>query len=328
MLVTIGLPLLAILVAAMVLLQSGKWAVSAISILARTWRVSEYVLSFVLLAFATSLPELSVGTSAALAGVPDLSLGDIVGTNLVNMTLVIGLVAIISHGATMRDYEHFQKNRIFQMITVLAPLILLLDGTLDRVDGAILLVLFVWNFVRLFDIDDKILGRKVLRPHLAPHTTGPAARGRAVYRQIGLLLLGVIGLILSTHVIVDAAQELAHAFMVPTVLIGVLIVATATSLPELTIGVRSALSGHGGVTLGDVFGSATINCTLVLGVVALIEPIVVDGLSFTLVGIVATIIIFAVAFYALYTKQTISRREGIVLLVCYVLFVASQYWVV
>lgn len=328
MISTIGLPLLVIAVAIMVLLESGKRVVGSISVLARSWRASEFVLSFVLVAFATSLPELSVGVSAALSGVPELSLGDIVGTNIINITLVIGVVAVLNPGTTIRDRDHFQKNRLFQLVTVLSPLVLLLDGTLGRFDAVILLGLFLWNVIRLFDIDDHILGRKVLRPHLAPYTTGAAASGRALYTQIGWLILGVVGLLASTHWIVWSAEELARAFLLPPVLIGVLIIATATSLPELTIGIRSALAGRGGITLGDVFGSATINSTFILAVVALINPIEITGLTFILVGIVTTVVIFCCVFFFLFTKQSLSRGEGIVLLVCYCAFLASQYWVV
>lgn len=309
-----------------ILLICGKLIVRSISVLARSFRVSEYVISFVLLAFATSLPELSVGANAALSGVPELSLGDIIGTNIVNITLVIGLVAVIGGTTSIRDYQHFKNNRLYQLTTVLAPLILLLDGVLSRTDAVILLLLFVWSVIRLLDIDDKILGRKILRPHLASHAAAAAVTGSRILLYMGMLLVGVVGLMFSTHTIIDIAATLATLAGISQILIGILIIATLTSLPELTIGVRSALKGKGGVTLGDVFGSATINSTLVLGVVALIHPIHIADTAFLIIAIITTIVIFSLVFLFLHTKQSLSRPEGSILIACFVLFVLAQIW--
>lgn len=308
------------------LIISGKLIVRSISVLARSLRISEYVISFVLLAFATSLPELSVGVNAAVAGVPELSLGDIIGTNIVNITLVVGMVALVGGTTSIRDYQHFKNNRLYQLTTVLAPLILLLDGELSRIDAVILLALFGWSIIRLLDIDDKILGRKILRPHLAAHARAAGTTGIKVLPYVGLLALGVTGLLFSTHSIIAIAESLATLAGMSQILIGIVIIAILTSLPELTIGVRSALRGKGGVTLGDVFGSATINSTLVLGVVALIQPITVEGTAFLLIAIITTIVIFSLVFLFLHTKQSLSRSEGVILLLCFVCFILAQIW--
>lgn len=315
---------LVLLGAVALLLISGKLIVRSISVLARSFGISEYVLSFVLLAFATSLPELSVGSNAALSGIPELSLGDIIGTNIVNITLVVGMVALVGGTTSIRDYVHFKNNRLYQLTTVLAPLILMLDGVLSRTDAVLLLVLFVWSIIRLLDIDDKILGRKVLRPHLLPHALAVGTSGLRILLYALMLLAGVAILLFSTHIIITIAESLATMAGISNILIGVLIIATLTSLPELTIGIRSAIRGKGGVTLGDVFGSATINSTLVLGVVALIHPIEVVDTAFIAVAIVTTIVIFGLVFLFLHTKQSLSRGEGCVLIGCFILFAVAQ----
>lgn len=315
---------LVLLGAVALLLISGKLIVRSISVLARSFGISEYVLSFVLLAFATSLPELSVGSNAALSGIPELSLGDIIGTNIVNITLVVGMVALVGGTTSIRDYVHFKNNRLYQLTTVLAPLILMLDGVLSRTDAVLLLVLFVWSIIRLLDIDDKILGRKVLRPHLLPHALAVGTSGLRIVLYALMLLAGVAILLFSTHIIITIAESLATLAGISNILIGVLIIATLTSLPELTIGIRSAIRGKGGVTLGDVFGSATINSTLVLGVVALIHPIEVVDTAFIAVAIVTTIVIFGLVFLFLHTKQSLSRGEGCVLISCFILFAVAQ----
>lgn len=314
-----------IIVAVGVLIESGKRIVRSVGVLARRFGVSEFVISFALIAFATSLPEFSVGLNAAFSGVPEISFGDILGTNIVNITLIVGIIAVVGQSITLRDYAHFKANRLYQLTIVLAPLILLLDGSLSRGDGAILLILFVWNLFRFLDIDD-MTERKVLRPHLAEHAHHTASSRREVWWHGGVLVASVVALIGATFAIVWAAQSIAVALAMPTVLIGVLIIATCTSLPELTVGLRSTLQGRGGVALGDIFGAAAFNSTLTLGVVALIAPITLTDVRVVWIGIGFTIAASLLVFYFLHTKQSISRREGMMLIACYVLFIGTQLW--
>ncbi len=308
------------------LIQSGKVVVRSVSQLARRLGFSEYVLSFVLLAFATSLPELSVGISAAIARTPALSLGDIVGTNIVNLTLIMGVVAIVGRSVTVRDYEHFKSNRIFEFLIVLAPLLFLLDGVLSRIEASILLVFFIWNLFRLLDIDDQIFGRKVLRPHLSSAATAGHDAGPSTVRLAGTLLGAVGVLIAATVLIVSSAQQLAVSFGVSEVLIGLFIIATATSLPELTIGIRSVTQAKGGLALGDIMGAAAINATFILALVALIEPIVVPDVTIIWKSLGFTAVAFLLLFYFLHTKRALSRGEGFVLCGWYLLFVLTQLW--
>lgn len=307
------------------LLISGKYIIRSGSVIARSLHVSEYVLSFILIALATSLPELSVGINSALVGVPELSFGDIIGTNIVNLTLVVGLVTVVSGTLTLRDYTHFKNNRLFELAVLVSPLILLLDGTLSRLDGGILLVLFAWNIIRLLDIDDKILGRKVLRPHYAQHAHEPAVSGRWLLYHVAILLVAVASLLTATHILVQGAQALGHVLEIPEVLVGVLIIATLTSLPELTVGIRGALAGRGGLALGDEFGSSAINATLVLGIVALIEPIHIADTQIIITGLAFTVMATVLLFIFLHTKHSLSRWEGMVLCGCYVLFIGAQF---
>lgn len=315
-----------IIVAVVVLIQAGKVVVRSMTALARRFGLSEYVLSFVLLAFATSLPELSVGVNAALAGVPALSLGDIMGTNIVNLTLIMGLVAIIGGSVAVRDYEHFKTNRVFEFAIVLTPLILLLDGYLGRIEAGFLLLLFVWNLFRLLDIDDKILGRKVLRPHLVPATAANARPTLPLYRTVATFVVAVAALVASTFFVVGAGEELARYFGIPDIIIGIVLIATLTSLPELTIGIRGALQARGGLALGDIMGAAAINSTFILAIVALISPIVVSDVRVIWIALGFTAAAFLVLFYFFSTKQSLSRSEGLILVMTYILFIIVQLW--
>ena len=321
---TFLIPLLVIAGAVVVLLESGKRVVRSITVLARSFKLSEYVLAYVLLAFASSLPEFSVGISAALSDVPELSFGDILGTNIINVTLVMGVVAIVGGTVSLRDYSHFQQNRLYQLIIVLAPMIMLLDGTLSRLDGVILLLLGVWSVFRLLDIDDRILGRKVLRPHLSPAVEKVVVTRRQVWWYAGMFIASTLALLAATYLIVESAKTLAEALHVSTFLIGVLVVATCTSLPELTIGVRSVLQNKGGIALGDIFGAAMISSCFTLGIVALISPIVLADTQVVWIGIIFTLGTFLAVYYFLHTKHSLSRTEGYVLVGGFVLFIVTQ----
>jgi cation:H+ antiporter len=315
---------LIIVVAVFILIQAGKRVVRSLGVLARFLHVSEYVLSFILIAFATSLPELSVGINSALLKVPELSFGDILGTNIVNFTLILGTIAIAGGAVQLRDYDHFKSNRLFELTIVLAPLLLILDGTLSRIDGVILLGLFLWNIFRLLDIDDRILGRKVLRPHLTPYADTMVTTWGKFLKHLLIFVVSVSLLLISTMAVVVAVKEISLSIGISKALIGVLIVATATSLPDFVIGLRSVLKKLGGVALGDIFGAAAINSTLTLGIVSLISPIVLDDFKIVWIGIAFTIASFLLVFYFLKSKSSISRKEGIVLVGLYGVFVIIQ----
>lgn len=313
-----------ILVAVYVLIWTGKRVVRSISAIARFLRVSEYVLSFVLLAFATSLPELSVGISSAIAGTPEISFGDVMGTNIVNFTLILGTVAIFGGAIKLKDYDHFKSNRIFELSVVLAPLVLILDGKLSRIDGVILLALFIWNMFRLLDIDDKILGRKVLRPHLSSDVHSTIDSRSEFVKTIFIFAASIAILFISTMVIVFSAQNISTAIGIPHVLIGILIIAVATSLPDLAIDLRSVRRKRGGIALGDIFGTTALNSTLTLGIVSLVSPIVLHELNVVWIGIGFTLTAFLFTFFFLSSKDSISRKEGIALVTLYIFFVATQ----
>lgn len=306
------------------MIQAGKVVVRSLGITARFLRLSEYVLSFILIALATSLPELAVGVNSAILGIPELSLGDIIGTNIVNFSLILGVVAIVGSNVELKDYDHFKKNRLFLMLAVLAPMILILDGTLSRIDGGVLILLFVWNIIRLLDLDDILLGRKVLRPHLSKYVHDSVATWKEFLKHLFLLLSGAAVLITSALFIVRAAEDISIALGVSSALIGVLVIAVCTSLPELIVGLRSVRADKSSITLGDILGSATINSTLVLGIVTLISPITLQNQAIVWVGILFTIASLLMIFYFLKSKHSISRKEGYFLFGLYILFVLTQ----
>ncbi|MDX1535175.1 MAG: sodium:calcium antiporter [Candidatus Spechtbacterales bacterium] len=307
-----------------VLLKAGKYVVRSLAAMARFLHVSEFILSFLLIAFATSLPELSVGLNSAFSGIPALSLGDIVGTNIVNFTLILGIVSVLAGKMELKDYKHFKENRAFHFMLVMAPLILLMDGVLSRLDGFFLLVLFISNILKLLDVDDVILGRKVLRPHLALHAHHTVDSKHRFVGNVFVFVIAVSVLLASSSLIVLSIEDISAHFGIPEILIGLFIIGIGTSLPELSIGIKSVKSERDGISLGDLFGSAVINSTLILGTVSMITPITITEPATFWVTVVFVALTLLLANYFLRKKSFVTRKEGIILIMVYVLFLSIQ----
>lgn len=322
---SILLSVFGVIIGIFILIQSGKRVVRSLGAIARYLGISEFVLSFVLVAFATSLPEMTVGINSALLGIPELSFGDILGTNVINFTLILGVVAMVGENIALKDYEHFRQNRFFELGLLLSPLVLMLDGSLSRIDGVILLLLFAWNLIRLLDIDDMILGRKVLRPHLAEQARNMVSSRGEFLRDLGIFVISIVFLVSAAMLIVFSIKNISEVFGLSRVLIGVLVIGVGTSLPELTIGIRGARSKKGGISLGDIFGASAINSTLILGIVALISPIGLENKMALWAGLAFTVLAFLTVLFLLRNrKSSINKKEGVVLVILYVLFAVTQ----
>lgn len=275
--------------------------------LAHWARISPGIIGATVAAFATSSPELSVSLSAALAGNPDIALGDALGSNVVNVSLILALALVVSGIQSPRD----SIKRDFP-VAVLVPVftgVLFLDGVLSRIDGLLLLAMFLaWIVAAVLEARrqrsaaQKVLGEP--RPGLV-----------ALYCLGGLALLVAAG-----SLIVAGARGIAVAFGVGEFLIGATVVAIGTSAPELATTVISKLRGHDEIGLGTILGSNIFNGLFVISVAAIIHPIVVPWQE------VATALAFGLlTLVVVYPPRTgfIERRRGVLLLVLYVGWLAT-----
>lgn len=309
-----------------VLLRAGVYVVRSLSAMARYLRFSEFVLSFILLAFATSLAELTVGASSAISGIPELSLGDILGTNIVNLALILGFVAVLGGELELKDYQHFKEGRLFLFLLLIAPLIMLLDGTLSRIDGAFLLAFFSLNILRMLRERERkmVVERKVLRHSLEAHAAHIAATRREFLHRVLVFAISVPLLVASAYVMIFAIRNIAALVHAPEFLIGLFIVSIGTSLPELSVGIRSVTLNKDGVSLGNLFGASALNATLILGVVSLIHPITVARFNAFLIAGIFLVLIISVIYLFLRKRKFLTRKEGFILVTLYLLFVIAQ----
>lgn len=268
-------------------------------------RLPKLLVATTLAAFATSSPELAVSSLAALSGKPEIGLGDALGSNVVNVGLILGLALLF--GALAARADEIRRDFVLALIVPALTLVLALDGTLSRADGALLLTLFaLWLTL-------------VVRQAIAHRRDTSAETGPPVspLRAWMFLLAGLAALILAGRLFVTGASGIAVALGVPPYLIGVTVVAVGTSLPELVTVLLSRLRGHDDVGLGTLLGSNLFNGLAIVGVAATIHPIRAP------LGEVAVALVCGVLTVLLIQPSAgvISRLRGIALLAAYAAFV-------
>ena len=285
----------------------GELFVRGVVGLAHWARVSTGIIGATVAAFATSSPELSVAISAALAGKPQISLGDALGSNVVNVALILGIALIISGIQSSRD----SVKRDFP-IALLAPVIigiLSLDGLLSRTDGILLLCIFIaWIIAVVLEVrKQRSSADEVLGEHRS-------------WLAIISCLAGLGFLIIAGRLIVTGAKGIAAAYGIDEFVIGATVVAVGTSVPELATTIVSKIRKHDEVGLGTILGSNIFNGLFIIAVAAIIFPITVS-LREVAVALIFGLIAVAVTFPAL--SGLIERRRGILLLILYSSYVVT-----
>ncbi|MFH1714250.1 MAG: sodium:calcium antiporter [Candidatus Nealsonbacteria bacterium] len=296
---------------------SGQWLLAAIVRIAKYLEWREFVVAFIVVAIATSLPNLFIGITSALHGIPQLSFGDVLGGNLFDLTVAVALAALFAKGLPA-DSKMVQTSALFTMIVALAPLFLIFDGVLGRGDGIFLILLFVFYIYWLFSKKERFSkvydGEKL----------SLLDDFRTFIKDIVKIVLG-LGLILAAaQGIVYSAQYFSLALGIPVGIVGILIVGVGGALPETYFAILAARKVQTWMILGNIMGSVIIVGTLVLGTVALITPI--EIVDFSPYVIARFFLIFAAAFFFFFVKtdRKIVAKEAWVLLAAYIVFIAIE----
>lgn len=297
------------------------------------WR--EFVVAFFIIAFAGALPNLFIGINSALHKIPQLSFGEIVGGNVVNLTLAVGLAILIGGAALPVKSRMVQTSTIFTAVIAVLPLILILDRDLGRIDGLILLLSFGIYIFWLFSKEERF--RKVykvnkteeprpkfiefLRYKKKPKTL---KQFRVFLWDLVRVLIALILLLAASWGVVRSAQVFADALSVTLPIIGILIVGLGNALPETYFAIVSARKGRTWLILGNLMGSVVVCATLILGIVVLIYPI--KDIDFSPFAIARIFLIISAVFFLIVvrTDQKISKKEALLLLGIYFLFLFAE----
>lgn len=307
-LATIGLFFLA----CVLLVISGAVLIKSLSKLAVFLRMNEFMVAFVIMAVCTSLPELFVGINSALAGNPAFTLGNVIGANIIALSLLAGISVVLARGIRI-DSPTLRKD-VFWMVALAAlPMaLMMIGGVLSRFDALILLGAYVIYFYKMF-LSGHIPGNKQAE-HI-PHWKGT---------MISLFFIAsAAALYFSAKMAVYYGTALATTLAMPPIMVGLFFVSFGTSLPDLVFCTRAVLTKHAPLALGDIVGSVVVNSTIVLAVTALICPITDSFVLFVTSASFMIAITFLFATFIAGGKK-LSWREGVSLILFYVLFVIVE----
>jgi cation:H+ antiporter len=301
-------PLLELLAGVLLAWWGGEWFVRALVSGAKWARIPAGLVGLTLAAFATSAPELAVGVQSAAAGMPQLSLGDTLGSNVANVALFLAIGLMIS--ADRVPSTTARRDYWAALLTPVLVALLGMDGFLSRTDAAVLMMgFFGW------------LG---LVTHSAVRHAGTGARvGSLSWKQCATGIAGLLLLFLAGHFIVTSCRAIAMSLAVDPFIIGTVVVAVATGTPELATTIVAKLRGHHDLGLGNIYGSNIFNAWFILPVAALIHPIRIASPAEMMVALGAGVIT-TVSTHT--SKGILGRDRGLLLLAQYGGFVALMWY--
>lgn len=307
------LPEIVIFTASFILLSyAGSLLVRSLTRISEVLGLSEYIVAFVLMSIATSIPELFISLSSIAQGIPDLSLGNVLGTNLLTLTIIIGVIAIASNGIKV-DSKISHQNFFLIFFIAFLPVLLGTDGIISRGDGILLLLAFavyVW----------RLLGEKEYFTKRIEEYEFSLASILETFKNFRQFFIGIALLVVSSALIVWSSKGIVENINITFLAFGILFIALGTSLPELIFGIKAAAMKHESMTLGNSLGSIAFNATFIVGITAVISPLKTDfgnGMFFVSVFLFLAFLFFN--FFS-YTKSGISRKEGVVLVLLYLVF--------
>jgi len=304
----------------------AEWLVSGSSKLALSFGVKPLIIGLTLVAFGTSAPELTVSMTSALQGSADLSVGNVIGSNIANIGLVLGIAALLK--PIHVEPEVFRRDLPAMLfVAFLIALLPFIGGPVQQGDNVVFM-LDRWKGVVLICVLGYVLFRMFwgaksdtdVKP--PPMSTGRRA-------ALGLLtVLGLSVLLTGGTIFVEGAVSAAHLLGIPELVIGLTVVAIGTSLPELATSIVAIIRGESAIGLGNVVGSNIFNICMVLGLVSLISPLAIDAHVMRLDMIVMLVFTAILAMLA-WTGRSINRLEGVGLIALYVLYVVNLFmgWV-
>ncbi|CCK75800.1 Na+/Ca+ antiporter, CaCA family protein [Oleispira antarctica RB-8] len=288
--------------------------------------MSPLLSGLIIVGFGTSMPELVVSVEAALSGQPDIAIGNVVGSNIANILLILGICAAIT--PLVISPLSLRRDALVVMASSFLFILLALDGSLGLIDAMILLILLIlylvwayWTESKNSTTSESSLSGEVHKAEALEITVVPKSLIWTLAEVIGGLVLLIVG----SQVLLKGAVGIAEGLGVSEALIGLTLVAVGTSLPELTISVMAALRKHADVAVGNILGSNIFNLLGILGVSAILQPIEVKGRvvqfdQWVMLGVSIVLYLF------LFTSRKLSRVEGVLLLSGYLTYLGVSYF--
>ncbi len=301
------------------LVKGADLLIDGSSAIARRSGIPEFVVGLTLVAFGTSLPELTVNIGASLKGASEITLGNVVGSNIANILLILGVASLIKPLSVNRTFVKKEIPLNFLSILILFAMVSdrFMDGvshaTISRSEGLVLITTFLgylYFLAAFLEKEERVQERPM-----------------GYLKCISYVSLGLVGLVLGSEWTVDGGVEIANTLGVSQVIVGLFLIAIGTSLPELTTSAVAAFKGNPDLALGNVAGSNIFNVSLVLGTSSLIHPIPVPDRVFRDLGVlfIATLALLLSNYTG--SRYTVSRWEGALFLTLYTAYAVYSWYV-
>ena len=300
----IAIQLLLLVVGFCLLMKGADWFVEGASGIADRFGIPQLVIGLTIVAIGTSLPEAAVSIAAALEGSADITIGNVVGSNIMNVLVILGLTSVICAIPVQKSTARYEIPFVI-IVTIVLGLLGLFDNTVSRLDGILLWILMVVYMVYLL---------KMAKKGTASEEEKKEKR-IPVWRMLLMVAVGAVMIVGGSKVTVDAATKLATIFGMSERFIGLTIVALGTSLPELVTSATAAVKGKSDIAMGNIVGSNIFNILFVVGTTAVITPVEYQAtfLVDSLIAVGAAVLLF----FCVVRKKKLTRPGGIIMLLGY-----------
>jgi cation:H+ antiporter len=295
-----------------ILFFSTKWIVNSLLGIVRILGWKEFVAAFLFFAISASLPNLFVGITSALNEIPELSLGDVIGGNIIDLTIIMGISVLISKVGIPAPSKIVQDSALYLVLLTILFSLLVQDNTLSRADGAILLLTFIFYMWWLFIKKERF--KKIY------DATQVKISFHSFFKSLGVFWGSFILILISCQGIVASSKFFANYFNFHLCFFGLIVISWINALPELFFSIESAKRKQGWMILGELIGSVIITLTLVLGIVSLISPIKIYDPSAILLS--RLFLLISILFFTIFlrSKEKLSLKEGKTLILLYFIY--------
>jgi cation:H+ antiporter len=266
--------------------------------------ISKYIVSFVIVAFITILPETLIAINAAIEGIPEFGLGSLFGTNIAELTLIFAILIFVSRRSLKIESKILKDIQFYPFILML-PVVFGFNGYYSRFEGIILLIAGFSFYYFIFKNSEK-----------SPSET---RNNKDTFKSISAFLFGMVLLLVGAHFTVTSATSLAKALNINPILIGLLVVSLGTTIPELFYSLKAIKKHEDGLAIGDILGSVLADATIVVGIIAIISPFKFPVRIVSTTGVYMVISSF-ILLHFMRTGKTLTKKEGFVLVALWITY--------
>jgi cation:H+ antiporter len=314
------LNILLIIIGFILLIKGADFLVSGSSKIAKKFHIPEIIIGLTIVSIGTSMPELFVSITSAVEGYSDMALGNVIGSNICNLLLILGLSSVI------RPIKFQKETRIIELplsllLTIIFWIICFSNNFISKAEGILLLVLFLG-----FIIYTIYMGLHGDKSEKKSQEVLKEEKGKFfIFKNIVYIIIGIIALKYGGDFVVDNSVEIAELFNISDAIISLTILAIGTSLPELVTSVTAAIKGNSDIAIGNIIGSNIFNMLMIIGVSASIKPITYNP-SYNIQMIILLIaIVFLALFPFIKPKNEMSRGNGIVYIITYIVYMVLLF---